>query len=110
MTREEHPHQIFLQRSMLTHYQQRHHRPPWLLSPQGDVSEMAALKAKIATLRKDIDYLKSTDFSSLIKRTDYKDVYVTIGDVQGDGTVQAELDAKTDEELIATHVEEIRDS
>uniref|UniRef100_M1DT90 Putative plant transposon protein domain-containing protein n=1 Tax=Solanum tuberosum TaxID=4113 RepID=M1DT90_SOLTU len=79
-------------------------------STDGDTSEMVGLKAEIASLRKDANYLKFTDFTSLIEIEDEKDVLVTTGDVQGDGAAHGESDADTDKELVATQVEEIRES
>uniref|UniRef100_M1DFJ8 Polyprotein protein n=1 Tax=Solanum tuberosum TaxID=4113 RepID=M1DFJ8_SOLTU len=83
---------------------------------QGETFGVSALEAKVANLRKNVDYLKATNFTSLIRDADDEDAtetsgipLATIGDVQWDSTAHAELDAKTDEELISVHVEKVQE-
>uniref|UniRef100_M1DJ42 Polyprotein protein n=1 Tax=Solanum tuberosum TaxID=4113 RepID=M1DJ42_SOLTU len=77
-------------------------------SRQWKSSEVSALKAEVADLRKDVNYPKFTDFGSLIERADDLDALetsgiplATIGDVQRGGTTDDDSDAGTDEELLA---------
>ncbi|KAG5606290.1 hypothetical protein H5410_027782 [Solanum commersonii] len=77
-------------------------------SRYGETSEISALKAKVPEFRKDVDYLKSTDFTLLLEAVDNLDAPKTLeipsataGDVPRDKTIFDESDAETDEEQIA---------
>ncbi|KAG5615906.1 hypothetical protein H5410_015730 [Solanum commersonii] len=65
-------------------------RVPACESRQEEASEVTNLQAKVADLRKDIDYLKSTEFTSLLKDDDDVDApeipLATTGDVHHDET------------------------
>ncbi|KAK4733814.1 hypothetical protein R3W88_008075 [Solanum pinnatisectum] len=71
---------------------------------QGAIEEVKALKATIAELRRDMDYLKSTDMSMIFGTVEIPDVLkmlqTTIG--HGDGiehTVDPESEVETDKEM-----------
>ncbi|WMV09060.1 hypothetical protein MTR67_002445 [Solanum verrucosum] len=75
---------------------------------QGETFEIPTLKDKVAYLRKDIDYLRSTDFTSLLEVAydlDTPETSVippaTTGDVLRDEAVVNESDAETDDEQMA---------
>ncbi|KAG5631886.1 hypothetical protein H5410_003603 [Solanum commersonii] len=76
-------------------------------SRQGDSSKVMTLRAEVADLRKDVDYLKSIDFTTLFKATETEDApatsdipSITTGDVQMDDIATDESEAETDEEQI----------
>ncbi|KAG5576214.1 hypothetical protein H5410_056348 [Solanum commersonii] len=72
-----------------------------------DTSEVTTLKAEVANLRKDVDYLKSIDFTSLLEVANDMDApatseipSATIGDIHRDDIAVDELKAVTDKEHI----------
>uniref|UniRef100_M1DY64 Polyprotein protein n=1 Tax=Solanum tuberosum TaxID=4113 RepID=M1DY64_SOLTU len=83
-------------------------------SRQEETSVVAALKTAVADLRKDVNYIKSNDFTSLLEvaedRVNPKTSvipWVTTGDVRKDEATIDELDAETDEEHIGIQEESI---
>ncbi|XP_049406203.1 uncharacterized protein LOC125869818 [Solanum stenotomum] len=83
-------------------------------SRQRETSEVTALKSEVVDLRKDIDYLKSTNFISLLKVVDDVDAPetseippATTTDVHRNDTAVDESEAETSEELIEIREESI---
>ncbi|XP_049349137.1 uncharacterized protein LOC125813719 [Solanum verrucosum] len=83
-------------------------------SRQGETSEVTTLRAEVADLRKDVDYLKSTDFTSLLEVVDDMDdpetseiPPVTTGDVHRVEAEVDELDVGTDTEQREIHEKSI---
>jgi len=83
-------------------------------SRQWETSEVTALEAEVAGLKKDVDYLNSTYFTSLLEATDDVDAPetsqippATSRDVHRDHTIVDESEVETNEKLIEIREESI---
>ncbi|KAG5631580.1 hypothetical protein H5410_003297 [Solanum commersonii] len=83
-------------------------------SRQRAPSDVITLKVEVADLRKDVDYLKSIDFTSLYKASDDMDAstssempLATTGNIPMVDVVAVELEAETDGEQLEVHEETI---
>jgi len=72
------------------------------------------MKVEVVNLRKDVDYLKSTNITSLLEAADDVDAPetsefppATTADVQKDGTITDESEAETNEEQMTVHDDEM---
>ncbi|KAG5586186.1 hypothetical protein H5410_046620 [Solanum commersonii] len=69
------------------------------LTARGETSKVTSLKAEVIDLRKDVDYLNSTEFTSLLQAAN--DIpSATTTEVHQDGITADDSEAKTDEEQI----------
>ncbi|KAG5632390.1 hypothetical protein H5410_004107 [Solanum commersonii] len=79
-------------------------------SRQGEISDVTTLKVEVDDLRKDVDYLKSIDFTSLLKAVDNLDTLetseippATTRDIHRDDATLDESDVETNDEQIEVH-------